>query len=181
MADERMELTDLFVTQPTLRYVNHLPAMIEHVKANGLWTVDILQEWAKAHGCTQTSPIQITRFEDGLFFLHDGHHRVVTTWIGGRRYLHASEYKITEMVYAQYGTVNFKVGWFTPYDPRKEMRYADIKPFKAQAKGMLVEYKDETQVVKWIHANRHKYCMPHPMMSVPDLAVDVEKLYFSWR
>lgn len=173
---EMIKLNDLYVTQATLRYIDNLPAMIEHVKDHGMWNVRVLKKWAKEHGCTQTNVIQITHFEDDVYFLHDGHHRAVTTWIAGRKYLHDAEYHIKDMLYSQYADINFEVGWFTPYDPRHEMRFPDVKPFKTEVRKLLEDDPDEA--VEFIKKNKYKYCRPHKLMKVPELALNVEKLLF---
>lgn len=121
-----LSLLDLRVTQDNIRCADNLQPMIDHVKAGGLF-----------------SGMCVFSFPDGRKFLHDGHHRVVSIWLGGRRHLEAQEYVVINSTYENITSVLFDKFFVTPFDPRTEMRHATLflflrlsllcRPFQTQS------------------------------------------------
>ena len=104
-----LSLYDLRVTQDNIRCSDNLQPMIDHVKAGGLF-----------------SGMCVFSFPDGRKFLHDGHHRVVSIWLGGRRHLEPQEYVVINSTYENITSVLFDKFFVTPFDPRTEMRYLSL-------------------------------------------------------
>lgn len=171
-----MKLKNLIVTQEEVRPTITLPPMIQFVRDGGFWTLEALLRYASLHGQRLSPLIQLSRFEDGLLYIHDGHHRCVSTHLGGRDHLLESEYVVTDWTYDQYLEVNFANGWYTPFDPRTQVRVADIRPFKGLVRKKLKELEDGVApftsegLESIIRQLTHKYARPRKFYSVADLA-----------
>ena len=127
---------------------------------------------------TKVSPsIQLTEFEDGAIYVHDGHHRCVSTWIAGRSYLREDEYDLRKWTYAQYLEINGPNRWWTPFDPRIHLRRADVKFFKEEAAKRF--QADPHACVKWIRENHFAYRVDKaadvPTFTLPDLATIIHR------
>lgn len=144
-----IDFKDLFVSQTNLRHLSDLKSMINYVKSGGFWTPDHLQQFATQNNLTRISPIiQVSRFEDGKLFIHDGHHRGVATYLGERTYLRADEYKISDWKYENYLEINHGNGWYTPFDPRIHLRTPDFAKFKQLAREKFSENPETA--IQWI-------------------------------
>ncbi|HEX6985217.1 MAG TPA: hypothetical protein VF170_07560, partial [Planctomycetaceae bacterium] len=96
-------LADLWVTQNDLRDWRQVEEMVRFARDGGTWTAATLSEFAEAHHLRRVSPvIQISRFEDGRAYVHDGHHRAVSTHLSGRGHLRSDEYELTDWRYEHY-------------------------------------------------------------------------------
>lgn len=69
--------------------------------------------------------------------IQDGHHRAVSTLLGGRKFFTDEEYQIQHWNYDEYLQVNLKNGWYTPYDPKTEVRIEDIKTYKEEVQKLI--------------------------------------------
>lgn len=156
------------VMQDDLRHEGSLPEMIEYVQSGGFWTPDFLVEYATKHRLRTSPIIQISRFEDGQLFVHDGHHRCVATWLGGRNFIRRDEYHEKEWSYDQYLEINHPNGWYTPFDPRNHVRTADFAAFKRQARDRFLA--DATEAERWIVENAGIYRRDKTFRLVPELA-----------
>lgn len=107
--------------------------------------------------------IQITQFEDVALYLH------VATLLGRRDYLRDDEYNVTARRYADYLEINHPNGWYTPFDPRLEMRKADFGSFKKMAKSLFAA--DATAAAEWIRANTHQFSHPRTFHTIEELAM----------
>lgn len=76
------------------------------------------------------SPIKLTRTEDGLIYVHDGHHRLYACYLCGIKGLMDCEFIIKDMTYADYEVMNFNVGWVTPFNLKTHCRIPDFFDFK---------------------------------------------------
>jgi hypothetical protein len=143
--------------------------MIRYVSEGGVWTKHYLEEYSQKMGLGRVSPlIQLSRFDDGKVFLHDGHHRVVSTHLAGRSILLPEEYEISEWTYPEYLEINHGNGWYTPFDPRIHTRTPDFGKFKKLAKEKFI--LDPIEAEKWILENQHLYREPRKFHFVPELA-----------
>jgi len=165
-----MLIDTLIVTQHRLRYIDHVPSMIKFIEGGGVWTKDVLEKYAAIHHPGKVSPlIQISRFEDGLEYIHDGHHRILTMYLGGRHHLHPEEFEVTEWTYSQYLEINLKAGWFTPYDPRTHCRKADLALYKIAVKSVL-DVLGEEMATQQIRNSIFRYAEPRVFRSVKEMA-----------
>lgn len=151
--------------------------MVKYAKEAGFWTLQKRAEYA-SDTLTKVSPsIQLTEFEDGAIYVHDGHHRCVSTWIAGRSYLREDEYDLRKWTYAQYLEINGPNRWWTPFDPRIHLRRADVKFFKEEAARRF--NLDPHACVKWIRENHFAYRVDKaadvPTFTLPDLATIIHR------
>jgi hypothetical protein len=161
-----LSLSNLWVMQENLRQTNLLE-MIKHVRQGGLWDIEYLTKYSQKNSLSRISPlIQISRFEDNLLYLHDGHHRCVATWLAGRHHLEDSEYQIRDWTYTSYLEINHDNGWYTPFDPRIHVRAADFANFKKQARNKFLLNED---AVKWIESNYDCFRHPRRLNYLPEL------------
>ncbi len=164
-------LEDVWITQEALRKCCQLERMIEFVRGGGFWTRAALNDWSRNHGMPEKTPlIQVSRFEDGKRFWHDGHHRIVATYAGGRDFLREDEYEIADWTYALYlqnDEEALENHWYTPFDPRTEVRLEDFNGFKSQVFLMLSF--GFGGVVEFISKNKDRYCRSRKLHTVKDL------------
>jgi hypothetical protein len=163
-----LQLEDLFVMQDDLRHWSNLAEMVEYVQGGGFWTPTYLVEFAASKGLKVSPIIQISHFEDDFHYLHDGHHRCVATWLGGRNYLREDEYRLKEWKYDQYLEISHANGWYTPFDPRLHVRTADFADFKRKAKERFLA--DPVKAEKWVRDHGRCYRRDRTFGVVPELA-----------
>lgn len=141
--------------------------MAEYVKNGGTWDKEALQEYADRENVKVSPLINISRFEDGVMYIHDGHHRTLATLLAGRLLLYPTEFKITHWMYEQYLEINFEVGWVTPFDPRTQCRKADLQKFK---RYVIREAKESPEkAIKLIKKYKLIYAEPRKIFTVRDL------------
>ena len=167
----KLKISDLLVTQNVLRNFKQIDGMIEHVDSSGLWNAKTLNEFNKD---SKGHLIAISEFPDGVRYIRDGHHRCFSTLLSGREHLSESEFVITSMTYEQYMSVNFAVGWVTPFDPRHEARLSEFMDFKQLAMYMRTDHTDD-EVVDYIKQNKFKYACPRTTNKLSDM-IDVYNL-----
>jgi hypothetical protein len=169
-----IKLADLWAMQEDLRHWNHLGDMVEYVKRGEFWTPEYLKQYSEAKGLPRVSPlIALSRFEDGVTYIHDGHHRSVATWLGGREYLREDEYHLTEWKYSQYLEIAPENGWYTPFDPIRHVRTADFAAFKQEARDRFQANEEEAR--QWVLENVERFRRPRNVCRLPDMAAEVWK------
>lgn len=131
-------LEDLTITQESLRNPGQLPKMVQLVKDGKLFDEDVL----KAHGSTEKL-IEIAQFEDKHVFLHNGHHRCVAIWLGGRFQIEDSEYYIKQWKYEDYDSISFDNEYYTPFNIVNEVRVQNLAPYKTFIKNIIHEFGEE--------------------------------------
>lgn len=163
-----IKIDDLVVTHNELRNVN-LNKMIKFVSDGGHWTKESLEQYAKDNKLSRVSPlIEIIQFENGMKLLHDGHHRVVSTLLGGRYFLEDDEYHLGESTFERYMRANPEKGWYTPFDPRTHCRLPDFKEFKERAKWVFTA-SPKDHAVEWLSTRMTDYAELRKITSVVDL------------
>lgn len=168
-----LKIDDLIVTQHRLRNYDQIPEMVQLIKDGGIWTVDVLNEYAAKHHPGRVSPvIQISEFPDSQRFIHDGHHRVVTAHLGGRDFLYPEEYHINKWTYPEYLEINLEAGWFTPFDPRNQCRLCDLTLHKAAVRSVW-DFLGVDEAKKLIRRNQRSliYWEPRLFSSVKEMAI----------
>ena len=129
--------------------------MIDFVKSGGRFNKARLDLFTPDHN---NKLIAITRCEDGEEFVRDGFHRVMAICLGrpdGMMY--DDEYFIENLTYLRMNTPHLNMRYYTPFDPRVEVRAADFAEFKDVVEKVIAEGKDP---IPFIAANRHCYVKP---------------------
>ena len=160
-----MNLNELGIIQGELRNIKQIDGMVEHVRSGGFFDY---QSLLKVN--LSSSLIEIAYFpEDGRYYIHNGHHRAVSIYLGGRTYIDDTEYYLKKWHYKDYNTINFDVGYVTPFDPRKEVRVADISRFK---KRIMIIRRDlgDDEATMHIYGMWHDYCKRKTIFTIAELA-----------
>lgn len=164
-----LPLEDLVVMQDDLRHWDHMGDMIQYVRHGGFWTAEYLKNYSAAMKLPRVSPlIAVSRFEDGKSYIHDGHHRSIATFLGGRDYLREDEYHLTEWAYSKYLEIAPENGWYTPFDPRLHVRTADFADFKHEARDRF--QKDHQTALQWVLDNVNRFRTERRLWSLADMA-----------
>ena len=102
--------------------------------------------------------IAIDRFPDGALYLRDGLHRVIAILLARpSRALHSGEYRLQDRTYQMYIEADVRDGWVTPFDPRTEVRFADLRAFKT---GLTQHCQQGGDPLSFIAERRYEYCRP---------------------
>jgi hypothetical protein len=150
-----INVSELYVTQNGLRNLTQLEKMTHYVSDGGFFTQNCL---SKNLSRGRVSPlIEITLFEDGKHFIHDGHHRSASIVLGGRDFLDSTEYRIRNFNYEHYLEINLSASWMTPFDPRVEVRLANIFEYKTNVNALINEGSSNDDIFKYITENKHLY------------------------
>ena len=171
-----MKISDLIIMQEDLSEVDQFNEMVSFVSAGGFFTkaaLTIHESSEEGRGkfsdeLLKVRLISITEFEDGILFIHDGHHRIGSILKAGRDYLREDEYTITKMRYSQYDEINPDANFVTPFVPHKEVRLSDFSDFKNTAIEIFRQDDPHTAVF-YIRNNRFEYCRKRSISSVEDL------------
>ncbi len=167
-----MHLHLLIPTQATLRNWEQVEQMTRFAAGGGIFSRESLDSYAVEWGMRASPLIQVSEFEDGQLYLHDGHHRLYSIWNAGRQELQATEFEVTKWTYAAYIEVNRKNGWVTPFDPRTEVRLMDFKEWK-QELDWLFSGKDiaEAEFEQFVRSNRNRYAADRNVSHIRDLSI----------
>lgn len=159
-----MKVSDLRVTQSSIRNPVRVGEMVEFVRNGGVFTLDHVAEFHQGEGVFPL--ISISRFPDGSVYVHDGHHRTLSAHIAGRDWLLPEEYTVRDWdSLDRYNEVNLSAGWVTPLDLESEVRVPDVYAFKSAVLSM-----DPADAVAYIAGNRHLYSVPRTAFTVPEFA-----------
>lgn len=116
-------------------------------------------ESLRRHNPDHTNLIAITQFEDGALYIRDGFHRVVAAYFARdfeNAQLYDGEYFIEQLTYQRMNTANFGCDYYTPFDPRVEVRIADFAAFRAKVGGM----SSQAEMLDYIKTHRDAYARP---------------------
>lgn len=155
-----LEVADLIVTQNGLRA--DITDLYELVITGHVFNVESLTDYGIKNQGGRVSPvIQLSRFEDGLIYIHDGHHRCAAICMGGRKFVYPSEYQLTDWTYQDYYEPAYHNNWYLPFDPRTEVRHADLNHIKAYVKGRVEDIKagiwEQEQLQAFLLRNSNLY------------------------
>jgi hypothetical protein len=81
--------------------------------------------------------------------------------LGGREYLDPIEYRIREFKYVDYLEPNLNVEWWTPFDPRLEVRLPDFYVYKQSVSDLINGAATSDEIIEYIAENRRTYAEPH--------------------
>jgi hypothetical protein len=108
-----LHLETLLINQESIRREDQIAGMIDYVKSYGTWSRESLKDHAESAGHKHHSLIYIAKFPDGVEMIHDGHHRLIATWLAGRTFLHSDEYERHPWTYEAYNTINWEYKYVT--------------------------------------------------------------------
>lgn len=150
-----LDINKLLVTQKQVRNYQQLNEMILFAKDGGFFTSNALMKYPSRG---KFSPlIEITVFEDGQHFIHDGHHRAAAIYLSNRSFIDRTEYRIRNFTYDDYLNPNLKVEWWTPFDPRVEVRLSDMSVYKELINSLIRNQESDETILRYIISNRHMY------------------------
>lgn len=162
-----MRLIDnLIITQDGIRESEPLNEMIRFVKRGGFFT----QGAIKVFGGRDQKPIIISQLPDGQDYIHNGHHRVLAVYLGGRVYIRDDEYALEPRTYEEYLTPNLGRGFVTPFDPRRHMRIPDFSAFKQEIMRLMFDSSRHMPVNQYIELNAYRYRVPRVAKHIHYLA-----------
>ena len=142
-------------------------AMLEFILEGGVYDQETIQSHSGSN-----SLIAITRFPDGKLFIRDGLHRVTSIYIArADRVLYETEYVVEDMSYEMYLNPAPDKGWYTPFDPRTEVRLPDFFDFKSK----VLEIQDIDEQVEYILAHKSDYAIERSILHT------IEGLSALWR
>lgn len=149
--------------------MSQLKRMTEHVRNGGAFTIDNVHEF---HPEDSVFPlVKISRFANGDLYLHDGHRRAISIWLGGREYLLPNEYEIQDWdSIERYAEINLAANWITPIDLTTEVRLPDTRIYKR-----LIQEADSEDATELIRNLKHMYATERKYGSVVELAEAVSK------
>lgn len=171
-----LEIKNLKVMQDGFRLPEQqILEMIRFVENGGRFTTESLAK----HNPNRTSLIAITQFEDGQLFIRDGFHRTAAIILGRHgsdipqtSVLFEDEYVIEPMTYDMFLKTNIHNGWYTPFDPRIEVRKSDFFDFKEDViKQISMSWLDST-INEFILENKDRYVVPRQKHHDPFVYAD---------
>lgn len=174
-----MLIDSLIPMQNSLREAEQLPEMVKFVQSGGMFDAQTLsafvtKERENALDCFKFNPIKIVKFEDGKMYLHDGLHRSTAIWIAGRRILDSKEFVLEDWKYQDYLEINLDQKWYTPFDPRKEVRINDFLLYKRLVEEFINKEPKPTneQIRLYIldHYRLQSYTEPRSVKSIAEVA-----------
>lgn len=150
-----ISLKDLNVMQEGLRHWDDIEDMSFFISNGGKWTKDFLESYSSKKQLKNPSLIVLSVFEDGKKYIHDGLHRCVATYLGGRDFLFPEEYMVKEWKYEDYTAFAPDNEWYTPFDPRTHLRIANLTEFKENVKKLCE--KSHEYALEWVNLNSFAY------------------------
>ena len=164
-----IHLAALKTTQSWVRSINQVKKMLAHVQNAGIFTIDNIKQF---HPEDSTFPlIRVSQFPDGSHYLHDGHHRAVSIWLGGRDILLPGEYEIQYFPsIAKYAEVNPGAGWYTPINLDSEVRLPDTRVYKR-----LIQEVEPEHIPILVKDLKSMYATPRIYDNVVELAEAIAK------
>jgi len=107
MGSKDLMIESLIITQTGIRHLENLKPMADFVSQGGKFLNPPL--------------VVIVRYDDHQHYVHDGHHRLLAMYCGGRDILFKDEYEYVEGSFDKCSKVLWDKGFVTPFDPRTEV------------------------------------------------------------
>ena len=146
-----MKISDLIITQEELRHPDKIRPILERFQIG-----DIIKSG---------KPIIINEV-DGKLYVTDGHHRCVAAVYAGVDLLQ-DEYIIKHYSVAEFEEFNPRNEWYTPFNPRTEVRLGDF--------GRYIEFAKNPENHPTILDNLHTLCIrfkkPRNLTTFEQLAI----------
>lgn len=164
-----LDVSDILVTQAGIRERGQIPQMTRFLMTGGVFDEETLGSYAIRHGLDRISPlIEIARFEDGVLAVHNGHHRVISTFLArGNRRIYSDEFFIRDWTYKDYRDIVLPY-WVTPFDISSEVRLADLSPWKDEVRKYFV-LNGVQKTEQYITDNKNKYVVQRSFHTVGDM------------
>lgn len=105
-----------------------------------------------------SDPICIAQFEDGKRYIRDGHHRCAHAFLAGKTHLEPGEYVIEDYTYDIWTHPSIENKFYTPHDPRTEIRIADFKHHN-DAVTRIITIDGQDAALEYILTHRDNYCL----------------------
>jgi hypothetical protein len=160
-----IKISDLLLTQDSLRNIKQIPAMYEFVKSGGRFDLETVRSHAELNQVPRPKLIGIFRLtghpdeqHNKKLWLHDGNHRVVSI-ARVRDFLYDDECRIEEMPYSKLTEINLAAHWITPFDPLTHVRIADFGDFRAMVEKIHTNYGPAAAEM-YIRENLTAYTIP---------------------
>jgi hypothetical protein len=129
-------------------------AMLDFVRAGGIYSLPL----DSSTNTARQRCILIERVADGTLYVADGLHRVVSVLLGRNPpLLWPKEFTVREVTYQMYAEIDPAGGWITPFDPRIEVRFANLATFKRDVSDIIKGGSDPSA---FIRSHKHLYCRP---------------------
>lgn len=157
-----LPIRSLLIIQDELRNPEQIPDMFHFVKDGGNFS-------------ESEQLIEIAAFDDGKWYIHNGHHRAVAMFLAGRKDIYDNEYYFKHWKYEDYNSICFHNpdgtwrGYVTPFDIKTETRIADLAHHKQTVKKVYDLHGEEATRL-YIKQTRPLYCKPKQLHTVKDLA-----------
>lgn len=115
--------------------------------------------------------ITVVKTEDERYYLWNGHHQVCAAYYTFKRYIPDECYKIVNMSYETVNTVNFDLGFVTPFDMRFDCRLPDFSQFKNQMISVYgyIANKNKSIIKNYIMNAGHRYKETRLVHNIKDL------------
>lgn len=171
-----IDIQSLIITQEGLRNMEALPEMIEFAKNGGIFTQDEINNHPNAvPGFFPQRLIQLSKFEDGRIYVADGHHRILSILLSGERdFICDTEFELIPWKYSGYNSINIENGWFTPFDPRKEVRLSDMWFFRSLIDNHRRADAHDYDIIKFIVNNEEIFKHQRTISTFEQLAKLIE-------
>jgi hypothetical protein len=147
-----LRISELIVTQNCLRSFYKTKAIAANL-STGTWFKE---------------PITITRTEDEELYLWNGHTRAFACHLAGIDTLPLGKYIITRMTYKQLASINFQVGYVTPFCPKLWCRKADFFPYKAKVMDLYTNLGYRS-AIKYVLTHEDDYLEARSVTHIEDM------------
>ena len=136
---------------------------------NTIRDIDLVMKLAEHYELLVNSPISVMVTEDGQEWIRDGHHRAAAVWLA-YGYIPKQYIKYEVLSYDKINSVNFSVGWITPFNPVNTCRISDFRYYKDTIK-FVVKSHGEKHAESFIRLYPFLYSEPRLITSVEELIV----------
>lgn len=153
-----IDLKKVHIMQDGFRlHVNELTQMSEFVLNGGRFNLESL----KSYNPERCSLIGINEFEDGEQYIRDGLHRSFIILESRKEsVLYDDEYYTEHISYERFNLPNIDNNWFTPFDPKTEVRRSDFWGFKEEVMDLIEADLDRCDIESFILKNKDRYAVP---------------------